>query len=114
MRLRVSGEQTGVTYALGAVVGEAGDVGIGHDALLSRFAEALVELDAQAIESTRAELIAAMGEAAAADAAAVIAAFNAYPRMADATGIPLEDLKADVTGPLRAELGLDTMRMDDR
>ena len=43
------------------------------------------------------------------DAAAVIAAFNGYPRVADATGIPLEDYKADVTEALRSELGLDSL-----
>ena len=45
------------------------------------------------------------------DAAAVIAAFQAYPRIADATGIPLEDAKETVTGPLRDELGLEAMNM---
>jgi hypothetical protein len=50
-----------------------------------------------------------MGMAAMADAAAVIAAFNAYPRMADATGIPLEDAKAAATTEMRQELGLEAL-----
>ena len=43
------------------------------------------------------------------DVASVIAAFNAYPRAADATGIPLEDAKRKATTGLRAELGLERM-----
>ena len=43
------------------------------------------------------------------DAAAVIASFNAYPRAADATGIPLEETKAALTADLRAALGLDAL-----
>ena len=46
------------------------------------------------------------------DAAAVIAAFNCYPRVADATGIPLEETKAAATEAMRAELGLD--KLDSR
>ena len=43
------------------------------------------------------------------DAAATIAAFNAYTRMADATGIPLEAPKAEATVELRQELGLEAL-----
>ena len=39
----------------------------------------------------------------------VLASFNAYPRIADATGIPLEDAKAAATASLRRELGLDAL-----
>jgi hypothetical protein len=51
-----------------------------------------------------------MGEQALVDAAATIAAFNAYPRMADSTGIPLESGKEEITQELRAELRLDRLQ----
>jgi hypothetical protein len=54
-----------------------------------------------------------MGERAMTDAAATIAAFNAYPRIADATGIPLEDAKAAGTADLRMELGLNELNRPD-
>ena len=50
------------------------------------------------------------GEQALVDAAATIAAFNAYPRMADSTGIPLESGKEEITQELRAELRLDRLQ----
>ena len=38
---------------------------------------------------------------------AVIAIFNAVVRIADATGMSLEDDKVDTTASLRSELGID-------
>jgi len=48
-----------------------------------------------------------MGGAALTDTAAVAALFNAIDRVADSTGIPLEEKKADVTADFRAALGID-------
>jgi hypothetical protein len=47
-----------------------------------------------------------MGEPAMVDAAAVIAGFNGITRIADATGIPLEDFKAEQSENWRATLGI--------
>ena len=108
MRLRVSGEQTGQDYDLQAVMGIPGVVvGVAHSALMNGFVEALCARDVEAIATARAALVETLGEAAMVDAAAVIASFNAYPRIADATGIPLEVSKAAATATLRAELGLE-------
>jgi hypothetical protein len=52
-------------------------------------------------------VIEAMGGAALSDAAGVAALFNAIDRVADATGIPLEDDKAAMTQAMRAQLGID-------
>ena len=47
-----------------------------------------------------------MGDAALVDAAAIAATFNAIDRVADSTGIPIEDNKAEVTADFRAALGI--------
>ncbi len=108
MRLRVSGTDTGKEYGLAAVMGGgASDSGLPHADLLNAFAEGVCGHDAAAVGTARQALVDAMGARAMVDAAAVIAAFNAYPRMADATGIPLEDAKAAGTVELRTELGLE-------
>lgn len=104
----MSGKDTGQEYDLSAVT-EGGDAAMPNGAALNAFLEAIMALDADAIEATRAALVDEMGEAAMVDAAATIAAFNAYPRAADATGIPLEDAKAELTAELREELGLDVL-----
>jgi|TARA_B100000315_G_C14492245_1_gene548158 hypothetical protein len=108
MRLRVSGDSTGNEYDLSAVMSnQAGDGGVPHSALLSAFAEGICTRDNDKTTTARAALGVLLGEAAMVDAAAVIAAFNAYPRAADATGIPLEDAKEEMTAAMRQELDLE-------
>ncbi len=90
------------------MLGEAGDEsGIANAGLLIEFAEAAVGADAARLDAAREALIATMGEAALSDTAAVAALFNAIDRVADATGIPLEDEKAVMAENLRNQLGID-------
>ena len=110
MRLSMSGDHTGDAYALEAAIGNArGDEGLPQSDLLNEFAEAVCSRDEERTREARRRIVAALGEAAMVDAAAVIAAFNGYPRVADATGIPLEDYKEEVTAGLRTELELDVL-----
>lgn len=110
MRLRVSGEHTGRDYDLGAVTGDSSvDAAIPYGDLLVAFAEAVCARDDAAAAETRAHIVEALGEAALVDAAAVIARFNAFPRVADATGIPLETEKAEITAAMRDELDLNAL-----
>lgn len=113
MRLRVSGHDTGRDYDLSSVMGSRDDTAppdIADGDLLRNFIEAVMDRDQSAIVRTRDALATARGAAMMIDASAVIAAFNAYPRVADATGIPLEDRKSVATASLRAELGLEAMK----
>ncbi len=83
------------------------DSGIANAGLLVEFAEAVVGADPARLDAARAAVIATLGEAALMDAAAVAGCFNAIDRVADATGIPLEDEKAEMTKDMRAQLGID-------
>ncbi len=68
MVLRASGEKDGEDFDLNSVVGSGdGDTGVLHGKLLLSFAEA----------------------------AGTAASFNSVVRVADATGIPIDDFKAD-------------------
>ncbi len=111
----MSGDDTGNDYDLRAVMeGEAaGDSGVPEGALMNAFAEGVCRRDADQIASARAGIVATLGDKAMSDAAAVIAAFNAYPRAADATGLPLEQAKAEGTVELRAEFGFDSLDTRD-
>ena len=111
MRLGMSGKDTGDNYNLESVMsGNMTDSVLPHGVILNEFLEAIFARDTNRLKDAQNGLIEAMGEQALVDAAATIAAFNAYPRMADSTGIPLESGKEEITQELRAELRLDRLQ----
>jgi hypothetical protein len=105
--LRESSTATGEGYDLSLLVGGSGDGNIPHGALLVSFAEAVLDTDGKRLARIRADIRACMGDAALVDAAAIAATFNAIDRVADSTGIPIEDGKAEATRELRGTLGID-------
>ena len=108
MLLRASGHTYNKNYNLEAVTGAGnGDGGVPNGQLLIAFAEAVLGEDDSALTRPRSALLVALGPAGLADAAAVVGLFNAIDRVADATGIPLEDEKAAASADFRATLGLD-------
>ena len=59
------------------------------------------------LAKARAAVRDAVGPGGLVDAAGIIGIFNAVVRIADATGIPLEDYKEEATRDWRADLGID-------
>ncbi len=110
--LRESSAAKGEGYDLNLLVGGSGDGNIPHGSLLVSFADAVLGTDDARLAAVRAEVHASLGAAALVDAAAVAATFNAIDRVADSTGIPIEDSKADATRDLRAALGIDAFARD--
>jgi alkylhydroperoxidase family enzyme len=84
----------------------AGDAGVAHGALLGAFAEAVMGDDEPGRATARERLRAAVTPAQFVDACAVIGAFNVVDRIADATGIPLDDGLAAMSEGVRSELDL--------
>ena len=108
MLLRGSGEHDGVDYDLDAIVGAAagGAATVPQASLLSDYAEGFYD-GAEALAGSRARILADMGPGCLVDAAATVAIFNAVVRIADSTGIPLEDAKAEMSEDIRGNLGID-------
>ena len=110
--LRASGQKDGLDYDLSVMTGEdsagAGEGGgAANGDLLLRFATAVVLGDGGELAAAREAIAATMGGSALTDTAGVAALFNAIDRVADATGIPLEDLKAEATADFRSTIGID-------
>ena len=84
-----------------------GHGGVAQGRLLTRFAEAALDDDDAALDAARAALRASLGDAALVDTCAVVGLFDAIDRVADATGIPLEEDRAADTADFRAALGID-------
>ena len=72
------------------------------------FVEAVVQGDTETIAAARAVVSEQLGEPAMIDSAAVIANFQRMVRIADSTGIPLDEPVLMMTQSIRRDLGIDT------
>ena len=106
--LRVSAQATATNVDLQAINGnpESAAVGIEFGLELMRFAEAVATGSADALQSARRDLLEAAGPAVLVDAAGVAANFQRMVRIADATGIPVDDMTTDLGQNVRRELGI--------
>jgi hypothetical protein len=82
----------------------AGD--ILHGVVLMKFAEAVANRNEQALSQAREQLLQQAGAQVLVDAAAVAANFQRMVRIADSTGIPLDELSAAVSVGVRKALNL--------
>ena len=83
-----------------------------HGTVLTAFVDAVLGDDVAAPADARRRVRHALGDAALVDVCATIASFNAVVKIADGTGIPLEDWKEARTRDLRAALKIDAMRSE--
>ena len=104
MLLRASSKAIGAAADLEGAIG-TGDGGLPHGALLLRFSEAATRVTDD-LAAARSQLIAAIGAEACVEAAATVGIFSALVRVADATGIPLDDSTRDASVEIRSRLGL--------
>ena len=103
--LRASSEAVGDDASLDATVGVAVvEVGVEHGDALIAFAEAAV--NGEALDELRVQLVEAVGAAGAGQAAATVAAFSGLVRVADGTGIPIDDGLASASVDIRKDLEL--------
>jgi len=109
MLLRASGEATKTKVDLGVAMSGQGstDAEVPHTEILLNFAEAAVIGDEEEIAAARQALLTAIGPAELVDAAAVVGNFERNVRIADATGIPLDDFLEERSADFRSEMGVD-------
>ena len=107
MLLRASGEREGQALDLTAVTSSASDPGVADAQWLRALTEQAIGRQLDQLPATLEAAGEKMGTQAATDALVVAAAFNGITRVADATGIPLDDNTREVTEDLRQSVGLD-------
>lgn len=106
--LRESSNIAGEEYDLAPIMGQGtADSGVEHSAILLAMAASVLGNDETEKQTARNKLRQTLGDAAYVDTCAIIASFNAVVKIADATGIPLEDEKAKKTQDIRANLSID-------
>ena len=86
--------------------GLEGDGGVAHGGRLVAFTEAVMRGSDADVARERRVLAGVLTAEQLVDVAAVIGSFNVVDRIADATGIPLDDMLDAPTAALRGELGL--------
>jgi hypothetical protein len=79
---------------------------VAHGATLTRFVDAVLGADDAELVAARDATRRALGDAAFVDVCATVASFNAVVKIADGTGIPLEDAKAQRTRDIRDALAI--------
>ena len=106
--LRVSANNSNIEVDIQAVNGDATAAGKGipFGLELMKFAEAVVSRDEDALNTARNVLLQEAGAEVLVDAAAVAGNFQRMVRIADATGIPLDERSAAVTYGVAKELNL--------
>ena len=88
------------------VINGEGDGGVLHGSELRAFAEGLASRDEAALKVARDDLQRVGGDEVLVDAAGVAANFQRMVRIADATGIPVDDIMAGLAGDIPEQLDL--------
>jgi len=92
--------------------GGDGDGGIPHGRLLVRFADAVLQGSDDELGVERDKLSATLGAEALVDAAAIVAIFSCNVRVADASGVPIDEANAEARERIGERVGI--ARYQDR
>jgi len=108
--LRASATATNTIIDIQGISGDASAAaqGIEHGPELMRFAESLARRNEPELTAARRDLLEVAGPAVLVDAAGVAANFQRMVRIADSTGIPVDNLNNPLSQQIRIDLGLDT------
>jgi hypothetical protein len=94
--LRASGKHAGEEFDLEAIVDGSRDSGVPYGDLLGEFVEVVLGEDAERLKRVRRAVLAALGPEALVDTAGAIASFNAVVKVADGSGVVVEDFKFEL------------------
>lgn len=97
--------QSGTEVDVDIVRTGAGNGGVPHGQLLLEFVDAAMAVDPTTTAAVRERLIAAAGDLATVDAAAVTAMFQLNTRAADAAGISIEERTVEARSDMGVRLG---------
>ena len=108
--LRVSAMTTETDIDIQGINGDESAAGIGVEfgPELMKFAESVASGNEDDLEQARQALLSAAGAEVLVDAAGVAANFQRMVRIADAAGIPVDDMEIELGKEVRAELKLES------
>ena len=106
MLLRASGERDNEDYDVNSVTSDSLDPGVPQGSWLRALTEAAISGDWLGLAELRPDAEAQLGVQQTIDALTVAAAFNGITRVADATGIPLDENTEATTAAMRETTGI--------
>ena len=112
MLLRESGRKKGQNYALSGVTSDQGEIDVAQGELLRSLADTAVAGDWQKLAKLRNLAEPTLGAQGLVDVLAIISGFYSITRIADATGIPLDEPTLDSTAELRERTGIDSFQYE--
>lgn len=108
MLLRASGDRNNESYNLDSVTAEEiADLGVINGAFLMALAAAVYSQDLDTLADIRKRGLDILGERGIADAMGIASGFNGITKVANGTGLPLDESTKVVTGELRTDTGID-------
>lgn len=114
MLLRASGQRDETEYDVTAVTDDYGDAGVPHSAHLRALTEAAIAGDWLGLAEIRGNAERELGLQETVDTLVVASAFNGITRVADCTGIPLDETTARHTADLREVTGIQRFAYDEK
>ena len=107
MLLRVSGQSDQQDFDLNSVTDDHADSGVDFSHWLRSLTEATIQNRWDDLTTIRDQAGAAMGTQSMVDALVVASGFNGITRVADATGIPLDENTQQMTIDMRVSTGIE-------
>jgi hypothetical protein len=89
------------------VIDSAADSGVPNGAMLIEFVEAVIGDDDARLDRARLAIHDTLGAAALVDAAGAVSSFNAVVKVADGSGIQVDDSRQETAAKMRSELKLE-------
>jgi hypothetical protein len=107
MMLRVSVQKTGQEFDLTSIAdGADADGNVPHQELLLAFADSVVRRESDRAAALRPQLIEALGEEGYFDVCGVAAGFHGFTRVADSSGVPIDEPYQADAAPVQEAIGL--------
>lgn len=99
---------------LQAVVDRETNPGVEHGDLIRELTETVIEMRWEDLKKVREEAVEIMGPTATVDALAVASGFNGITRVADATGIPIDNYEDDIGRQIRETTGINDFHYESK
>ena len=107
MLLRESAQNEATMPNLNAVTDDQSDAGVPNSQTLRQLSESLIKGEWDTLALEREKATATLGLQQTTDVLTVASAFNGITRVADSTGIPLDDTTAAATDEMRKNTGIE-------